>query len=261
MSKLYDFLDHVARFLRVLIVMIILLLMWIFCVQTLHGQEVPLVRVQHDAFISYYDLQTHNPALVVYPLEYRHFSGSYKVSGRHFKADTKLPRPRVMDGDYSKSGYVRGHLCSAGDRDSDKSWLKETYLTSNLVPMTMVCNSGQWKMIEDSCRALAKAGHRLLVGRGPLYRDIGSGTRNVIRDRVCITIPDGLFCVAKCQDCDLKYFDWCPNAAADLLQDVIQKEPGCFCDTHPFVLDNRVSVLIQKIFGLWFREVYETITR
>ena len=250
MSKLYDFLDHVARFLRVLIVVVILLLMWIFCVQTLHGQEVPLVRVQHEAFISYYDLQTHNPALVVYPLEYRHFSGSYKVSGRHFKADTKLPRPRVMDGDYSRSGYVRGHLCSAGDRDSDKSWLKETYLTSNLVPMTMVCNSGQWKMIEDSCRALARAGHRLLVGRGPLYRDIGGGTRNVIRARVCITIPDGFFCVAKCQDCDLRYFDWCPNDGTNLLQDVIQGSS-----------DTRVGILISKIFGLWFREVYETITR
>ena len=272
MSGLQNFLNDLAKILRIVILLTILLMMWLFCTQKLHGQEVPLIRVQHDSFVSYYDLEAHNPALVVYQLEARHFAGSYKVSGRHFKQDTKLPRPRVKDSDYSGTGYVRGHLCSAGDRDSDKAWLKETYLTSNLVPMTMLCNSGPWKVIEDSCRALALAGHRLKVGRGPLYKDIPRLLQFVLQNRFRITIPDGFFCVAECMDCGRTYFSACYNhssyQAASVLQigraateSVIHNSQER-CDTSEvLLLDNRVRMLLTKIFGIWSLEALETITR
>lgn len=173
-----------------------------------HGcqaQGLPLVKVSHEGFTSYYDTQTNCPAMVVYELWPEHFAGNVKVSGRHFKSDTKLPRPRVKDSDYSGTGYVRGHLCSAADRDSKKSWLKETYLTSNLVPMTMVCNAGRWKVIEDSCRLIARSGHPLHVVRLPLYEISGTkqlvcyneGTKssgNVIR----VLIPSAFLCLASC---------------------------------------------------------------
>ena len=173
-----------------------------------HGcqaQGLPLVKVSHESFTSYYDAQTNCPAMVVYELWPEHFAGNVKVSGRHFKADTKLPRPRVKDSDYSGTGYVRGHLCSAADRDSKKSWLKETYLTSNLVPMTMVCNAGRWKVIEDSCRLIARSGHPLHVVRLPLFEISGAkqlvcyndGTKrsdNVIR----VLIPSAFLCLASC---------------------------------------------------------------
>lgn len=271
MSGFQNFLNDLAKILRIVILLTILLMMWLFCTQKLHGQEVPLIRVQHDSFVSYYDLETHNPSLVVYQLEARHFAGSYKVSGRHFKQDTKLPRPRVKDSDYSGTGYVRGHLCSAGDRDSDKAWLKETYLTSNLVPMTMVCNSGAWKMIEDSCRALALAGHRLKVGRGPLYGDIPRLLQYVVQTRFRITIPDGFFCVAECIDCGQSYFSACYNRssyeAANVLQvgsaaaeRVIRNSRNDVTRLEDLLLDNRVRMLLTKIFGIWSLEALETIT-
>lgn len=180
------------------------LIIWCFG----HGcqaQGLPLVKVSHESFTSYYDTQTNCPAMVVYDLWPEHFAGNVKVSGRHFKSDTKLPRPRVKDSDYSGTGYVRGHLCSAADRDSKKSWLKETYLTSNLVPMTMVCNAGRWKVIEDSCRLIARSGHPLRVVRLPLYEisgakqlvcyDDGTNARdNVVRVR----IPSAFLCLAAC---------------------------------------------------------------
>lgn len=249
MSKLMRFLDCVATVVRWLIVVLIIGLMWFFAVQAVRGQSVPLVRASHDSFVSYYDVQAHNPALVVYQLEAKHFAGSYKVKGRHFKADTQLPRPRLKDSDYTNSGYVRGHLCSAGDRDSDKAWLKETYLTSNLVPMTMVCNSGLFKAIEDSCRALALRGHRLLLARGPLYYEPLGSLQHVIRTPVHLTIPAGFFCAGRCVDCGLHRFWWCPNDGTNLLQVVRQ-----------FKNDQRVSVLLTNILGVWSREEYETIT-
>ena len=260
------------RVFRIIVVWCLVALIWCICIVKGCAQNVPLIKVSHDSFVSYYDQQLKNPALVCYVLEWKHFSGNNRVAGRHFKADTKLPKPRVLDKDFTGSGYVRGHLCSAGDRDSDKKWLKETYLTSNLVPMTMVCNSGAWKVIEDSCRTLAKVGHRLIIARGPLYYDfvrsnanvvqIGSGeAANVLRTRVGITIPDGFFCFAKCLDCGLTYQSWCQNVGTRVLQDVIQDINGHPDEVLRFVRDDRVSVLLQNIIGTWSREVYETITR
>ena len=249
MFGLYRFIEACKRFAVSAFWVALLLFLWAFVITKCHAQNVPLIRVQHDSFISYYDQQLKNPALVCYVLEWPHFSGSYRVKGRHFKADTKLPRPRRMDKDFTGSGYVRGHLCSAGDRDSDKAWLKETYLTSNLVPMTMLCNSGAWKVIEDSCRALAIAGHRLVVARAPLYANGKVEPIRRVDFKSALTIPDGFFCAARCLDCDLRYFDSCQNAGTSNTPGVLHYQK-----------DERISVLLTNIIGLWSREEYETIT-
>ena len=255
-----DFWNRLAEAVGWLMVVILVALLWILAVTTLQAQSVPLVRVPHDAFVCYYDIQTHNPSLVCYVLEHRHFSGSNKVKGRHFKSDTKLPRPRVKDGDYTNSGFVRGHLCSAGDRDSDKAWLKETYLTSNLVPMTMVCNSGAWKVIEDSCRLLASQGHRLQICRGPLYRDIPEASIHVLQNRLAIRIPEGFFSFARCLDCPLVYCRTCYNSSSQGLEGVIRTARNDVTQSLRYYRDPRVSQLLTNILGLWSREEYETIT-
>ena len=260
MNKLLDVLRTIFLFTKWVIFALIMAMLWVWAVQATHAQGVPLVKATHDSFVSYYDIQTHNPALVVYQLEYSHFAGVLKPSGRHFKMDTQLPRPRVKDGDYTNSGFVRGHLCSAGDRDSKKSWLKETYLTSNLVPMTMVCNSGAWKAIEDSCRMLAIMGHRLRVGRWPLYDNLQNVIQTDEAKSVSITIPAGFACAAMCLDCDLRFFQWCPNVGTNVPEKVIQSRSGSLQLVIQFMNDPRLSILLTNIFGSWCREEYETIT-
>lgn len=165
----------------------------LLCTQlTLNAQ--PLVKTTHKAYDSYYDLATRNPAVVVWHLDSEDFKGSLKPSSRRFKADTQLPPPRVKDKDLKGSGYVRGHLCPAGDRDTDKGMLKETYLTSNMSPMTMVCNSGAWKIVEDSCRILAKRHGKLIVAAGTIYLDDSLGVHKVNG----ISVPAAFFRVVRC---------------------------------------------------------------
>lgn len=154
----------------------------------------PLVKTTHKAYDSYYDLTTRNPALVVWHLDYEDFKGNLKPSSRRFKTDTQLPPPRVKDKDLKGSGYVRGHLCPAGDRDTDKSLLKETYLTSNMAPMTLVCNSGPWKIVEDSCRILAKRHGKLIVAAGTIFLDNSIGVHKVNN----ISVPAAFFRIARC---------------------------------------------------------------
>lgn len=238
-----------------------------------------LFRVKHDAFVSYYDTQLLQPVFVYYTLEWPQFAGAVKVGSHRFKVDTKLPRPRVKDSDYQNSGYVRGHLCSAADRDSRKDLLKETYLTSNLVPMTMVCNSGKFKQMEDSCRALAISGHHLKIARGGLFGAAGAGLTDVIRKQIllrntsqAILIPDAFFCFATCKDCNYRGFWVIFNT------DNRYPESAAACNTKSilslaadgtnvservihFMNDPRISVLLELYIGLWSREEYETITR
>lgn len=238
-----------------------------------------LYRVKHDAFVSYYDTQLLQPVFVYYELEWPQFAGSVKVGSHRFKVDTKLPRPRVKDSDYQNTGYVRGHLCSAADRDSRKDLLKQTYLTSNLVPMTMVCNSGKFKQMEDSCRALAISGHHLKIARGGLFKARSGALEDVVREQIllrntsqAIVVPDAFFCFATCKDCNYRGF-W-------VIFNVISRYPestaGCNTiqpGTSPadgtndaanvihFMNDPRISVLLDIYIGLWSREEYETITR
>lgn len=261
MMSFDKFREVALSYLRYVIIAIIVVLMWIFSVRAMFAQQLPLVRAQHQSFVSYYDIEKHNPALVVYQLEFSHFASANKIGTRHFKMDTQLPKPRVKDSDYSNTGYVRGHLCSAGDRDSNKAWLKETYLTSNVVPMTMVCNSGAFKAIEDTCRALAMRGHRLLIGRSPVYGDILTCLEHVSQKRFCIAIPQAFFCVAMCRDCDLRLIQVCDNSGTKRLRDVLQNGRGHTSYVIRFNRDERISILLTNIFGLWCREEYETITR
>lgn len=260
MMSFDDFKRGVISYIRSVLIVVFIILLWVFCIRSMHAQSFPLVRAQHDSYVSYYDLEKHNPALVVYPLEFSHFAGANKIGNRHFKMDTQLPRPRVKDSDYSNTGYVRGHLCSAGDRDNDKSWLKETYLTSNMVPMTMICNSGAFKAIEDSCRALAMRGHRLLIGRAPVYGDIPTCLQHVSQNRLCIAIPDAFFCVTMCRECNLRLIQVCYNHGTNELQDVSQSGRADTSDVIQFNRDERISILLTNIFGSWSREEYETIT-
>lgn len=231
------------------VVLIVAYIIGVLSATKCSGQTTNLIRVQHDSFVSYYDTNKHCPAIMVYILDESHFSGSEKISGRHFKADTKLPRPRVHDGDYRNSGYVRGHLCAAADRDSKRSWLKETYLTSNLVPMTYTCNSGAWKMIEDSLRVLARGGHRLKVVKFPVWRNV----REIHSRAGSILVPDYFFCLAECQDCNVRFSLGCENVLGRcrLIADL--------GEVRPFV-ENYVQLILHNIIELWSLEESETTT-
>lgn len=164
-----------------------------FVIQTAAQSDV-LFQVDHDAYTSYYDINTNCPSVVCYSLSLSDFSGSEKVSTRHFRIDTKLPKPRVKDSDYAHSGYVRGHLCAAADRDSRRAWLKQTYLTSNLVPMTMTCNSGAWKQVEDSIRMVVAQGHPQMICCGPVF----SPMQLTQIGKTSVRVPVAFFKVSKC---------------------------------------------------------------
>lgn len=67
-----------------------------------------------------------------------------------FKVDTELPEAtRSTLGDYSGSGYSRGHLCASSDRLCSEEQNKQTFFLSNMQPQWQSHNSGIWNRLEE----------------------------------------------------------------------------------------------------------------
>jgi DNA/RNA endonuclease G (NUC1) len=82
-----------------------------------------------------------------------------------FFTDTNLP-PNfywVTTGDYTHSGFDRGHMCPSADRTDTEADNDMVFLMSNIVPQDSVNNSGVWAQFEGYCRTLAQTNELLII--------------------------------------------------------------------------------------------------
>lgn len=229
------------RVLRIIVLWCLVALLFCVCVVKACGQSVPLAYAQHKTYEVYYSLEDRSPLFVVYDLCLADFAGNAKVTTRHFKKDTQLPRPWVQDDDFKNSGYVRGHLCAAGDRDSDKAKMKDTYYCSNIVPMPMIINSGPWKKAEDRIRAMAKPECTLVVAAWPIF--MNSDTTFIGRHRV--RVPSGMVKVARCKVHPTEFFTMVTKFADGTTR---PHESDTYSSVIENILDERVKVLFRRYF-------------
>lgn len=144
-----------------------LILLFLMTAISCHAQA-PMVMAKHLTYDIIYDYSRMQPAAVLWTLQASDFAGKNLSKPKYFKQDRFLPPPRVKNAAFSFSGYQRGHICPSGDRDSRRDWFRDTFYTSNIVPMTAEVNSGAWKETEVYCRQLAIDGHRLKIAAGPI---------------------------------------------------------------------------------------------
>ncbi len=88
-----------------------------------------------------------------------------------FITDTNLPANfyRVTTGDYTYSGYDRGHLCPSKDRTESATNNELVFFMSNILPQAPNNNSGVWLQFENYCRSLVEStnNYELLLICGP----------------------------------------------------------------------------------------------
>lgn len=86
-----------------------------------------------------------------------------------FYTDRNLPAnfERVVTGDYTHSGYQRGHLCPSKDRSANSIDNQAVFYLSNIIPQTRDNNEGPWKEFEEECRKMAQLGYEALIICGP----------------------------------------------------------------------------------------------
>ena len=73
-----------------------------------------------------------------------------------------------MPGDYTSSGYDRGHLCPSADRTDTETNNDLVFFMSNVLPQASVNNSGVWLQFENYCRSLVEStnNYELLITCG-----------------------------------------------------------------------------------------------
>jgi len=100
---------------------------------------------------------------VEYYLTPDNFKGSTGQKRSSFKTDKRTPKPRAKSSHYTNSGYQRGHLCPAEDKSNNRELYAETFLLSNVAPMSPSVNLGAWKSTEIYTRKLAERWGRVRV--------------------------------------------------------------------------------------------------
>jgi len=97
--------------------------------------------------------------------------------GDDFRVDPDLPADwyRVTPGDYTNSGFDRGHMCPSADRTATAADNSSTFLMTNIIPQAPQLNREPWARFEDYCRTLARKGYRLYIVAG-IYGSGGEGS-------------------------------------------------------------------------------------
>lgn len=110
------------------------------------------------------------------------------LSRGQFQPDMSLPGgfTVISPGDYTRSGYDRGHNCPSADRTANRTDNDAVFLMSNMTPQTHGLNAGPWERLEAYCRELTKKGKEcyIVCGHGfsaPTHQTIG---------RAKIAVPD-----------------------------------------------------------------------
>ena len=96
-----------------------------------------------------------------------------ETKGKEGRTDKFLPDPDVRGakaytGDYTKSGYDRGHMAPAADMKWSKQAMEESFYMSNICPQNPNLNRGDWNDLEEKSRQWAKKYGAVYIACGPI---------------------------------------------------------------------------------------------
>lgn len=109
-----------------------------------------------------------------------HLSTAWKGTATRcdcFTQDATLPSGfyRASTGNYTNTGFDRGHLCPSDDRDGSSTDNSATFLMTNITPQAPRLNQITWGNLEDYCRVLITQGRELYIIAGS-YGTGGTGS-------------------------------------------------------------------------------------
>lgn len=85
-----------------------------------------------------------------------------------FEPDQTLPSSweKVSPNDYTGSGFDRGHVVPAADRNKTADDSRAVFLMTNIFPQAPDNNQGPWAQLESYCRDLVAQGKELYIVAG-----------------------------------------------------------------------------------------------
>lgn len=131
-----------------------------------------------------YNCALGRPNWVSWNLNKTHFGDAPRASS--FTADASLPSGcyRVVNSDYTNSGYSRGHMVRSEERTWSEADNKATFVMTNITPQYQDLNGGPWLKFELYLQDLAQNGNK------EIYVIAGStGNRGTLNGAGRVAIP------------------------------------------------------------------------
>lgn len=126
--------------------------------------------VHHDYYSLSYSETHEQPEWVAYELKKNQVVNA-DFERPYFEMDLAVATKSAHWRNYKNSGYDRGHLCPAADREFSKSAYNETFLTSNISPQLHEFNAGIWNRLEQQVRQWALYYDGVFVITGGVLED------------------------------------------------------------------------------------------
>lgn len=103
-----------------------------------------------------------------------------------------------VSGDYSRSGYDRGHLCPAADQKWSDKAMEDCFVMANICPQDHALNAGAWNTLENKTRSWASRDSVIYIVAGPIYE---SSDRTRI-GQTGVRVPSAFFKVLLAPYCE-----------------------------------------------------------
>lgn len=132
-------------------------------------QSVPSEAVSYRGMEISFNPELHIPNWVAWELTADEVGGTEPRYNK-FMSDNRVSGCPQL-GDYSYSGYDRGHMAPAGDMKWDPEAMRETFYLTNICPQAKTLNTGAWKRLEEKCRQWAQADSAIVIVSGPVLSD------------------------------------------------------------------------------------------
>lgn len=203
-----------------------------------------LIRLQKSRFLVYYNIDRNCPALVVWALSKSDLGHHRRPAGQSFLTDPACPRPRAKSGDFTRSGYQRGHLCPSADRSACVELMRATFVMSNVAPMYPELNMQGFAQAEEHSRSLAWANHRCMLMAGAFFSSDSLRYLN----KSSVGIPDSFFRACIVPDApELSVFWLFPNDAKATREVTYRVTPAAFASS----LRRKVLNIIKELYKAW----------
>jgi endonuclease G len=126
--------------------------------------------VKHKNYTLRYEEDYEVPAWVVHKLRGEYTKGRASRGDNQFMPDRKVKNNSALSGDYSGTGFDRGHMVPAGDFKCCQELMTETFYMSNIAPQAPDFNRGIWENIESRIRGWSMRDEELFIVTGPVLR-------------------------------------------------------------------------------------------
>lgn len=125
-------------------------------------------RKDYEGFTLSFNRANGTPNWVAWELLAEETDGPHVRKEADFWQDADI-NGCATKGDYTHSGYDRGHLCPAADQKWSAKAMQDCFTMANICPQDGALNRGAWQTLEKKERQWASELGGLVIVAGPIY--------------------------------------------------------------------------------------------